>query len=409
MFKNRPDLDPKNNIVMRFFIFNTVLAIATSFQGVYISTLLQRSSGRQDIVLLFNCFNFVLIALVMTLGSFLLQKLSVNFILRLGIFLHMLVYGVVLLRADQLFLVMPLVSLLFSAGAGMYGTAYNVVITQLTKTGNRDSVLGLFNVGGSAVGLSVPLIMGFVISFLPGYSGYYTSMILSLLLGVGILFFGKTDGLPDAGPKVKYRNPVSVLFTMGKTSYGRRTMLLAYIRCVRESSVPILLSLLLFSLLENEAVIGVNNTLAGLLSVAASALYSRFMTPVRRPKSVMISSLSIIVSAIPMFFFPTAWAVLLVSAVNGFMGVFMGMPGVSVEMEGLEELAKHNGISLSHSFAAREYVVMLGRLSGVLVLAVLSASYMQNVIAIIGLILTQLLLVLFLKPKPEPEPEESPE
>ena len=404
--RTRPEWNPKNNIVVKFFLLNTSLAIALSFQGVYISTLLQRSSGREDIVLLFNGINFVLVALSMTAGSILLQKFSVGFLLKAGIFSHLLVYVVTIAMAHNLAAVLPLVSFFNSLGAGLYAVAYNVLLTRLTRESNRDAVLGLFGVGGSVVGLSVPLLMGFVISGIGGLKGYYVVMAASLGLGILILLFGSTKGFPEAKSVVAYKNPFSVLKIMGKTTYGKNTLILAFVRCVRESSVPVLLSLLLFTISKNEAIIGINSTLGGIMAVLASALYSRWMRPTRRRKSVLISTLVVVIISIPMIFVSSVWMLLLVSAVNGFMGVFMGTPGVSVEMAGLEQLWREEGVELSHSFAAREYVVMAGRLTGMVVLAVFNGNYRNSVLAIIVLVLSQLVLVAFVQPKKQEEESE---
>ncbi len=397
--RKHPEWDPRTNIVIKFFLLNTALAIAISFQGVYISTLLQRSSGRQDIVLLFNGINFALVAVFMTVGSIVLQKFSVRFLLKAGVFSHMLVYGVTIAMAHNLVAVLPLVSLFNSLGVGLYAVAYNVLLTKLTKESNRDAILGLFAVGGAGVALSVPLLMGFIISGIGGLKGYYIVMAASLGLGILILLFGSTKGFPEAKSAVKYQNPIKVLKVMGRTSYGRNTLILAFIRCLRESSVPILLSLLLFTISQNEAVIGINNTLGGIMAVLASALYSRWMTPSRRGKSVLISTLVIAAFCIPLVFIPSVWMLLLASAVNAFMGMFMGTPGVSVEMAGLEQLWREEKIELSHSFAAREYVVMAGRLGGMLVLAIFNGNYRNSVLAIIVLVLTQLILVAYVTPK----------
>ena len=107
-----------------------------------------------------------------------------------------------------------------------------------------------------------------------------------------------------------------------------------------------------------------------------------------------------------MIFISSVWMLLLVSAVNGFMGVFMGTPGVSVEMAGLEQLWREEGVELSHSFAAREYVVMAGRLTGMVVLAVFNGNYRNSVLAIIVLVLSQLVLVAFVQPKKQEEESE---
>jgi len=152
---------------------------------------------------------FALITLVSFLiGTRLLSKISVTSVLKIGVGLILIYYGMLLLLGPWLHILIVPLGMVNGLGNGFYWCAFNVLLARLATDENRGQFFGLQKVFNNGLGIFIPTVAGFVIVSFTDFTGYYFLFGSAILLLVAtLLLTSRITGFKSD----KQLNPLPVL------------------------------------------------------------------------------------------------------------------------------------------------------------------------------------------------------
>ena len=157
---------------LRFARMHFLYLVATNLSGVFISTFLLTGGSSLRVVGLFYILGFFF----ESCGYFIVASLSRTWkttrLTRLGLALYAGSYLALLLLREQTLLLIPLTAFLASTGAAFYWLPYHNYTINYTTPDNRQQGISFMGMVGNLIVLVAPPLSGFLVSRLPGLSGY---------------------------------------------------------------------------------------------------------------------------------------------------------------------------------------------------------------------------------------------
>ncbi len=269
-----------------------LFSAGNSVAATFINVFLMRSTHNSiDLVIWQNILNYFVLLVAFVSGSFLLSKISISVIFRIGIATNVLYYLIILvLQSNLLSFVIPL-GIFSGLGSGLYWFSLNLLIGNLVDSNNRPRFFSLQQMMAFAFGIVIPALSGWLIVKMSGLTGYYVLFGLAIvLLGVGILMVGKLENF-----KADQKMNVLKILKVKKNPFWNANIMLNIsmgFKGVLNSLVFILFAYLLFN---NESVIGNLTSLQATLSVISSFVFAKlFLTKYTRKLYFLISFFSFI-------------------------------------------------------------------------------------------------------------------
>ena len=159
-------------------LFSTGGTLASKFLNVF----LIRATGSITLIVGQSILFATATLLAFLLGTKLLAKINVTTVLRVGIFLILLYYLMILIFQNWIsFFLIPL-GIVNGLGNGFYWCAVNILLGRLVSDENRGKFFGLQKVFGNLFGIFIPTISGFVIISFANFTGYYMLFSAAVLL-----------------------------------------------------------------------------------------------------------------------------------------------------------------------------------------------------------------------------------
>lgn len=353
----------------RFIFTHFNFLLFTTIPGVFINTFFFRQDGRISTIAVYNSIVCFGTAMCMHLSSRISLKKSPAFVMRIGIAIYNVFYIVLLLLQHDAAHYTVLLGLLNAVASGFYWQGYNEMVKLCTEEGNLDRTVSLIGLANSVVTLVIPLFSGLVITYCPGMTGYTIIFVLSFISSLYTTYLStklenkKIHGVSNIPAVYRY------IFTHRRVLAGDCAELL---RGIRNSAFPIFLSIIFFKFVTNEALLGVNNMLCGVVSIVAYIAAGKVVRPGNRLKSLLYATLITVVIFLPLFFVMNAAAVFVLAIVNAFVCAFIDNPAFAVFYALFDEPAE--GITFSQIMATHEVFFATGRVIGFVLLTVLSAT-----------------------------------
>ncbi|HEX2937636.1 MAG TPA: hypothetical protein VHO66_01800 [Ruminiclostridium sp.] len=365
-----------------FFLFTTI-------PGIFINTFFFRQDGKISTVSIYNAVVVFGLALTMHISSQISLKKSPAYVLRIGVILFNFFYIALLLLQNNAARYILLLGALNAIASGFYWQGYNEMLKYTTSERIFDKAISLIGTGNSVVNLAVPVVSGVIISNCAGTLGY------TIIFGLSFLFSLYTTYLTTR-LSVEKINASSNLTGVYRFIFTDKNALMLFIaeafRGVKSTAYPLFLSVIFFKLLKNEAILGINTTLCGLVSVLSYIIAGRLIRPNNRLKCIFLSTVISTVLSLPLLFFMNSAILFILSIVNAIIIAFLDNPTVGIFYNHFDKPAR--GITFSQIMSVREIFFALGRVAGLIMFINFSASSVM--LAVFALVMNASTIVTWL-------------
>lgn len=350
---------------LRYLLVFGLFTVAGSLSGSYFGVFLLRATGSSMALMKYNLLLACVQPFVMLTAVSVLRHGSVNLCLRVGLMLHALSYVVLTLIDGSATSMVYLVSVISSSGNAFFYTAYTPQILGYTTDDNRDTAYGAIGLFTTVVSLVLPLMTGFFISAFGDLTGYKVLFILSSLIlvgGVGASY--RLMPLPNQTGVRKSQLRVTAK-RFFRNNALMQSMGVTMLDSIRTSGSGYFTTLLIFELLQKEAVMGMLTAVTAVLSMAVNVAYGRFVTARNRGRGMLVGSVGALLSVCIVCLYRTATGYVVYSLLGCLVGVFMGNPVITGYMSVVQHdpvLAQNGG----EVHALREFFYASGRVLGLL-------------------------------------------
>lgn len=361
-------LDRLTETFRTFALLHFGFLIFNNLQTVFINTLFFRLTGGADTTLQYNLITYLFNPIGTTLAMYFASKKGSTKAMRMGFFTFIFLYGFFLCVMDAAVWFMPAIAFLVSWAGGYYWMGYCIKVPLYTTDENRDVSLSVIGMGTGIVNLIMPTITGGIISACAGIwegglLGYY--IMFGLSIGVALVTVYYLKKLPrDEIAHTK----VSLLRGFKKT-FRTPLMLEAVgaecLKGIREGTLAFYLNILLFELIQSEALIGLNTLLTGLFSIIAYWVLGKRLHPSNRIRYMFGGVSTMLVCTLILFVRMDVTTILLFSVINAFFNNFLLSPGNGIYYTVVQKTCPTNTDSAEFS-TVKSFFLDYGRVIGVL-------------------------------------------
>lgn len=169
-------------------------------------------------------------------------------------------------------------------------------------------------------------------------------------------------------------------------------MLCEFVKGLREGTFTFFLNVLLFGIVQNEALIGLNTFLSALLSILANWTIARFLRPKHRIGWTMVGVTVLFVASGMLLFKLSAVTIVLMSVLNAYFNIILLTPISSIlfSLFGRTE----NGAKAKYEFLGiKDFCLGIGRCLGVIIVLLFPQTQFGYLVAMCALTATQYITV----------------
>lgn len=346
-------------------------SIAYPLMSIFTGAFIWKSSNDITLLILYYLGNFIALPLMFVVNRRLLSFVPMRYLYLLGTFLAGFGPVLVIFQRYETPLAYATYGFVYGIGNGLYWANRNFLTLTHTTSQSRSYFTGLQFTLSTLAAMIVPPIAGWIIVLTA--NGYQILAVVASLIFLGSGLIIRKNTFPDT--LVSQKNK--------KLSHTWNTarLLSVAIGCV-DSAIYVLPTVLVLHVLGNEAVLGMVNSLASLLSAGASYIvgrkYRQSMFTILFPAML----LGFVVSGIPFFWgiaiFSVAWY-LFVSNISDSVIWIANEP---VLMDMIDDEVKHSRVTQYQLIIEREQFLNIGRVSMLLLLLVTSIYNRQHAVAI---------------------------
>lgn len=259
-----------------FLMVHTGFLVFARLPSVFLNTLLLGQSQEINVVLLYNAVFFVCGALSMVIAANVLHATSSGVTGIIGILGYNMLYLALVILGNNASQYFVLLGVLTGLADGFYWISYGHLLTETTDMHNRDSGLAIISIFGSVVSLIIPLISGAIISLIGGLKGYNAVFLMAFTVSVitAVLALRLPKNHSAEKQKVSYLKTFNVVFGNKKLLYA---LLGQGCKGIREGAFTFILGIVLYQLISNEFVIGLNTFLSAIAAIISYMIMSRLL------------------------------------------------------------------------------------------------------------------------------------
>ncbi len=377
----------------RFSLMHCLFLVFISVQGFFMNTLLIRITGDNTIVSIYNMGTWIVSAIFMIVAVFVIKKTSLKFTFPFSILMFILLNIFFLMFMNELDKYLYVIVFFNAAGGGFYWIGFSIAINDYNQGGSKPVALAWVGAIATAVNVLMPALAGFGISAFDGIKGYYVVFGLSLVFAVMTVITALT--LPKTKQKNKETYFKKALKGCFKNKILSYVMLGEFSRAIREGAFMFLLNILLFNLVTNESVVGINTFLCSAITFFAQWSSARIITRYKYSKIMNFSIVSLTVATSMIIFNYSPLTIILLSIINGFFSVYIYNPTLTIFYNGVMAADSDNKISFE-IYSLRECLIALGRSLGLIVVFIMPKTPLGYAMAMIILTLSQFFTSFFM-------------
>ena len=369
------------------------LVLYTTLESVFVNTLLYTVVPDITIVIFYRGITFVVSALAMHLAAYIGQKKSPLVVIRTGAVLYLAMYIVLFFGMDHMRNVMVFTAILAGSGGAFYWTGHNVLVPNYTSKNNRDVGIAILGIIQGVMTLLIPVISGFVISLMRGNTGY------RVMFGVGMLavvaqVFVQSKLYPVVQKKHVSQARLAFKLVMRKMSVK---LMLSHevVRGFRDGAFGFIMNMLLFEIITDESLVGINSFLSGIAAISGAWLYGRIVRPHMRAVVVAVGTAILTAALVPLFFVMNPATVMIYSVISSLISLFLGN---CCSNSTFDVIAQNETMRkcMGEMIAIREGALCIGRMLGLGVLMAFPHTQLGYVQAILVLTAAQFLCAVLL-------------
>ncbi|WHY77052.1 MFS transporter [Neobacillus sp. WH10] len=343
-----------------YLLMNTFFSFGTALSGVFQSVFLWKLDKTFSLLAYYSLYWSIAIIICFGLCAWLARKTSPMITMRFGFVFYLITYLIMLIFHDTLSDHIILLGSANGLAMSLYYVGMHMAVLDLTTNEKRDQFLYIQGILLTIGGVVAPLVSGILISQFHGMLGYYIVFIATcIFFFLSFLISLKVKGSPIESksyfwdvvrsPSREWKKMYSVMFADGIVSGVYTTFLI---------------TMIMFEVAGGELSLGIFNTVAEIVSIAAFFVLAKFSNPDYRIAIFAIGAVSILVgsvllSALPIFISLVIFAIIQPVAMNMINTSMNAMIYASIEKDPLYKERRLDYIII------REIPLGIGRIIGV--------------------------------------------
>lgn len=350
------------SVELKFYlIMNAFFSFGTALSGVFQSVFLWKLDKTYSLLAYYSLYWSVAIIISFGLCAWIARKTSPMIAMRLGFVFYLITYLIMLFFHDSLSEHIILLGISNGLAMSLYYVGMHMAVLDLTTNEKRDQFLYIQGILFTIGGIIAPLLSGLLISQFQGMVGYYVVFIATcVFLFISFLISLKVKGSPVTAksyfwdviknPSLEWKKMYSIMFADGIVSGVFTTFLI---------------TMMTFKVAGGELNLGLYNTGAQIMSIAAFYVLAKFSNSKNRIAIFAIGAVSILVSSVLLSVFPVFISLIIFGL---FSPVSMNMINTSMNAmiyESIEKDSNYQEKRLDY-IIIREIPLGFGRILGVI-------------------------------------------
>lgn len=342
-------------VVVLNMLYSGAVALSTIFVSVYLWV----NSHDFQVIFRHHLVLYAVTPVVFILAGWYSQVRDRLHVYRLGLALHAVFYGTLLVLREQSPEYAGWLGALLGVTWGVYWVGANTLSFDVTSQGRREYFFGMSAAVTGAVSLLAPVLGGFVIQMAgETQRGYH------LVFGIVVLLFVLCLLLSFRLPHDGVRRPFKILRALfpGRDQRDWRLMMATSASLTGAFHIfTFLLGLLMFVETANELAVGGYASFQGLVAVVVSLLVSRTITPRTRRTVLRWGTISIVAAGCLMAFPLSVTMLFLFGLLRSVSGSLFGIPHAALNLDIIAKSAEDPGQRIEY-LCAWEVPLALGRI-----------------------------------------------
>jgi YQGE family putative transporter len=261
-----------------------------------------------------------------------------------------------------------------------------------TKDENRDRFNGILGLITGIVSLLLPVLCGYLIQAFPNFTGYRIVFGISAGCIVASLFFTMGLDIPVSKNTISIGSTLKCILRNGNCM---RCIIANALAHCRGSVLNTFLTMLVYNIISNEAVIGLQSSLSNIASLVSIALYGIFIRSSNRTKGSLLAMGLVLLPCAWMLFEVNVLVLLVFSVVYTFAGTFIDTPISFTYFKSVETLNLHGDAGAAVQLAADIFVAIITN-AGFLLIAVVPKTNYWAVALVVAMTLTSVVSTLLI-------------
>ncbi|GMV94341.1 MAG: hypothetical protein AMXMBFR82_41190 [Candidatus Hydrogenedentota bacterium] len=365
-------LHPKATVA---FLLTGLYSAAEALCSIFVTVYLWINSHDLNLICRYYIALFVITPIFFVLAGWYSQVRDRLHVYRLGLILHAVYYGALLLLRERAPDYAVALGALLGVTWGAYWGGANTINYDVTTHGKRELFYGLLGAVTNLARLAAPPLGGLIIQLsddrLQGYHRLFAAV-----LALYILAFALSYRLPED----KERRPFRIRRALfpGRDQVDWRYVMLASASLAGSFHIfSILLGLLMYLETNDEISVGGFASYQALVAIAVSTLLGRYMRPATRGRYMLIASLLLFAGGFLFFTEITAMTLIAFGLIRSASMSMFGIGHFSLRMEIIANSAEDPSQRIEY-LCAWEIPLAIGRVVMMLCLMVLSTYFAEN-------------------------------
>lgn len=366
---------------------HTLFLFGVSLSGIYVNIFLFQAGQSLSPVAWYHLYHYIALGVGVIVAGHWAERTDRLRVLRISVVLHAVFFALILYLSTTAVSLVRELGILLGIGTAFYWLAHYTLAFDVTDDTNRDYFQGLFLILTSLATTVAPFVAGAVIVRMHGLTGYRLVFGLSVLCLAASMFVSMF--LPSK-PSDRSFQLLRVLWAHDNDA-RRQVLWIQGINGLRNGVFLFLVSLLLYSMTENELVVGGVVLVGGLVALGMSWLVGRRTRPEVRSRPLLAGFFGLGLAVVILSLNVSPAGIVLFSLVEALFGPMYHIPFGSLSYSAIENDPEAGALRIEY-IAAQELVLNIGRTVGVGALLVFGPGELTDpahlgwFIGVIGLI-----------------------
>jgi YQGE family putative transporter len=369
-------LHPKANVA---FLLIGLYSAAEALCSIFVTVYLWINSHDLNLICRYYVALFVVTPIFYVLAGWYSQVRDRLHVYRLGLVLHVVYYGALLMLRERAPDYAVALGALLGVTWGAYWGGANTINYDVTTQGKRELFYGLMGAVTNIARLAAPPIGGLIIQMSSNQlQGYHR--LFALVLVLYVLAFALSYRLPVDNERRPFR--IRRALFPGRDQADWRYVMLASASLAGSFHIfGILLGLLMYIETNNEVSVGGFASYQALVAIGISTLLGRYMRPATRGRYMLLASVLLFAGGFIFFTQITALTLIAFGLIRAASMSMFGIGHFSLRVEIIANSAKDPSQRIEY-LCAWEIPLAIGRVLMLLCLMALSSSFAENGIGI---------------------------
>lgn len=363
-----------------FLLMHTGYLVFFNLPSIFINTFFLSIVDDARFTYMYNIILYLIQGIMMIAGAYALRKIPSRYCTRIGILLSSVGYLLLLLLREQSVRFMPLLALVMGAGGAFYWISFAMLLTDSSSDSNRDKAYSSIGLVGAVVTLIIPFTSGNIIRSFTDSTGYFVIFGIAFCIAIITVFLSMHIHEKNAEQgKSRFYEAIQLIKNTrsAKFSYAAIAAL-----GLREGSVSFVLNILLYQMLKDERIIGINTFLTGAAAIFANMLCARIMRPNNRVRIFNISTTILLTICLLLIFQLNVFTVILTGMATFALTALMNNAANSVYFAAFDDTGLTSALR-PEMFAIKEVILGAGRIAGIFILYFLPPTFFWCAIGLI--------------------------